>query len=344
LRFLLVGLGNRGGMWADILSKHAVARLSGAVDPDPAKRAAFSLKHPSVKVHPDLSGALDAGGHEAVLLVTPPDGHLAQTRLIAKAGLPLLAEKPLAETLEDAADIIRIMEQARLPLSVGLNFRYLPVSRAIRDLIAENRFGTPGFAQFSYQRNRDGKLPHLNKYPLTMRDPMMLEQSIHHLDLMRFAYQREAHSVVCRTFNPPWSMYAHDANVSCLIQFEGGLEANYQGTWSGGWNALQFEWRTDCQDGVIIQRELFSNLQTARTGDATLTPVVLPEAVAFVDDSRALLEAFIAAVPAGTPPPCDGRDHLKSLALCLAALQSSRTGKAVHMADFYRDQKLEALL
>jgi len=343
VKLLLVGLGNRGGMWADIVAAHPLAALCGAVDVDPARREAFAAKHPNVPLHADLAGGLAHAEAEAVLLVTPPDGHLAQARAVAGAGLPLLAEKPLAADLGEAAAIVKLMEAAGLPLTVGLNFRYLPVSLAIRDLVQRREFGTPGFGQFTYQRNRDGMRPGLNRYPLSMRHPMMLEQSIHHLDLLRFAYGREPAHVACRTSNPPWSMYAHDSNVACLIGFEGGLEAAYLGTWTGGWNELAFEWRTDCEGGVIVQRRLFSDLATARTGDGALTPVDLPDARAFFDDSLALLDAFVAAVRSGAPAPCGGRDHLRSLALCFAAIEAAETGRTIAMRDFHGRKGLEFL-
>ena len=41
-------------------------------------------------------------------------------------------------------------------------------------------------------------------------------------------------------------MYLHDSNVSALIEFDGGLRVNYQGTWQGNWAAPGFEWRSDC--------------------------------------------------------------------------------------------------
>jgi predicted dehydrogenase len=211
----------------------------------------------------------------------------------------------------------------------------------MRSLITEERFGTAGFGQFTYQRNRDGHQARLNKYPLTMLHPMMLEQSIHHLDLIRFVYGREVEAVACRTWNPVWSMYAHDANVACLLTLEGGLEVSYLGTWTGGWNELQFEWRTDCSKGVIIQRELFDTLATANTDDTTLNLVALPEARPFFDDTRSLLQAFIGAVRRGGPPPCTGRDHLRSLALCFAAIEASETGRRVMTSDFHARHNLE---
>jgi predicted dehydrogenase len=333
-RILLVGLGNRGKQWAGIVGGNPRVELAAAVDPSPAARAVFAERFPGTPLLEDLGRALAEVACDAVLLVTPPDGHLDQARAVFAAGKPLLCEKPVATGLPDALAIVELSERARLPLTLGLNFRYLPVSLALRDILARKAYGEPGFGNFLYQRNRDGMRPGLNKYPLTMRHPMMLEQSIHHLDLIRFCYGREATHVACRTWNPGWSMYAHDANVSCLLTLEGGLEVVYLGTWTGGWNEMSFAWRTDCAGGVVVQRELFADLAAARTGEAALTPVPLPEARAFIDDSSALLDEFVAAVRGGGAPPCGGRDHLRSLALCFAAIESAETGQRVDLRAF----------
>ena len=101
-------------------------------------------------------------------------------------------------------------------------------------------------------------------------------------------------------------MYAHDSNVNCLLGMAGGLEVNYLGTWTGGWNSLQFEWRTDCAGGVIVQRELFENLAWAKMEDPELQPIPLPPCQAFFDDTAALWQAFIAHVREGAPLSCSG--------------------------------------
>ncbi len=311
---------------------------SGLVDVNPQAVAAFQSTRPGVSGFTNLDEALATVQSDAVLLVTPPEGHLAQARQIFAAGLPLLAEKPLTVDLPEAVQIVELARRANLPLMVGLNFRYLPVSRKIRELALNETLGSPGFGCFTYLRNRDGRLPHLNKYPLTMQHPMMLEQSIHHLDLIRFCYGREVEQVHCRTWNPGWSMYAHDSNVSCLLTLAGGLEVTYLGTWTGGWNELQFQWRTDCSKGVIVQRQLFEDLAVARTGDASLTPIELPPFRAFYDDTDALMSAFKAHLHDGAALECSGVDHLYTLALCFAAIESSAKGRAVQMHEFYARQ------
>ena len=71
-----------------------------------------------------------------------------------------------------------IAEEHRLPLSVGLNFRYLPVHQKYKELLTAEFLGQVGFGEFWYRRHRDGRRPGINKYPLTMKQPMMLEQTI----------------------------------------------------------------------------------------------------------------------------------------------------------------------
>ena len=132
-------------MWSTIVDRVEGVELSGVVDVNPQALAAFAVQYPAVPRFTDMAAALAATTSDAVLLVTPPDGHLAQARQIFAAGLPLLAEKPLTLDLPEAVAIVDLAAQARLPLVVGLNFRYLPVSQKIRELVATEAVGAPGF-------------------------------------------------------------------------------------------------------------------------------------------------------------------------------------------------------
>ena len=139
-------------------------------------------------------------------------------KLCAKYKLPVLVEKPLAVNFKEAEKLINYMSNKKLLLMVGLNFRYLPSTIEKIKLINSNKVGRPNFSKFIYERWRDGKLKRLNKYPLFMKQPMLWEQSIHHFDLIRFIYKSNIKKVFATTFNPPWSMYAHDTNVKCFIR------------------------------------------------------------------------------------------------------------------------------
>jgi hypothetical protein len=54
-----------------------------------------------------------------------------------------------------------------------------------------------------------------------------------------------------------------------------------------------------------------------------------------VDDSRLLLGEFVGAARGEVQPATTGRDHLKSLGVVRACIESIETGQWVDMANFY---------
>ena len=334
LKILLAGLGVRGRHWAEVIKRSERADLAGLADPSPEALAWAVAEFGERPVFASVEAALAALDEvDALLLANPPMEREVIVRLASARKLPMLVEKPMALDLDEALNLVRIAESAGVALMVGLNFRYLSVTAAMMRLLAEKTVGHPEFARFTYERWRDGRRPDLNDYPLVMDHPMLWEQSIHHFDLMRFVYGQEPVRVQCQTWNPSWSMYADDSNVSALIEFDGGLRVNYQGAWQGNWAAPGFEWRTDCADGIITQRDEFGALYFARRDEAELTPVSLPPHERWISETTALFAAFIEHVVDGAALQCSGRDHLMSLAMLEACIQSSASGHGVHIRD-----------
>ena len=331
-RILLAGLGVRGMHWAKVIQQSGRAEIAAFADPNPLARQnacdAFGERQAFESVEEALSKLKDI---DALVLANPPIGREGQIRAASERGLPMLIEKPLALDVDEARHFVEIAEAANVPLMVGLNFRYLGVTQATRALLDSRKIGEPAFARFTYERYRDGNRPDLNKYPLEMDHPMLWEQSIHHFDLMRFVYQQEPVSVMCHTWNPPWSMYRSDTNVAALFSFDGGMVVNYHGTWQSNWAVPHFEWRTDCTEGVISQKEQFGDLGYARHGDEQLTAVDLPHHERWITETASLLEAFLDTIVDGKPLQCSGRDHLRSLAMVEACVVSSHEGNTVSM-------------
>lgn len=325
IRIVLVGLGARAQYWMRVVRDSRDCTLVALVDPDPAAREKASAQWPEARAAASLAVLNDIEA-DAVLFATPPGGREAQIAAACAAGLAILAEKPLADSVEAAERYVAMAEAAGVPLMVGLNFRFLPVVEETIRLFDE--LGKPRFARFTYERWRDGHLPRLNKYPLTMDQPMLWEQSIHHFDLMRHVYADEPVEIYSRTFNPEWSMYAGDANVSALVTFRSGIVVNYQGLWQSGWAEPSFLWRHDGPGGVILQGDQFGDLSYARRHDRDPTPVALPPYEQWYHDAVALLAHFAAALRGEAELTCSGRDHLKSLRMVEACILSSAQGRA----------------
>lgn len=334
VRAVLVGLGARGRYWARVMHDEPRCEVVAYVDPS---HDALARADASFGVRPgfsSLTAALAAiDGVEALVLATPPDGREAQLRAAWEWALPVLVEKPLALDLLEAARFVALAESAGSVLMVGLNFRYLSVTSERMRLYREAVVGQPAFTRFTYERWRDGYRPGINRYPLTMAHPMLWEQSIHHFDLLRFVYGREPESVACHAWNPSWSMYAHESNVAALFRFEGGMVANYQGTWQSNWAKPAFEWRSDCSEGVVTQFDQFGDLRYARRDDAALSSVALPPHETWVSETAGLLRAFVATLRDGAPLACSGRDHLASLAMVEACIRASRDARVVDVRE-----------
>ncbi|KQT51553.1 oxidoreductase [Devosia sp. Leaf420] len=339
LRIILVGLGARAQFWMRVIRENPDCTIVGLIDPseDARSRALAQWPEAIASADLDLITTLDA---DFVLLATPPGGRERQMELACKAGIAILAEKPLADSVDLAARYVEMAEDAGVPLTVGLNFRFLPVTQQTLRLFDET-VGAPEFGRFTYERWRDGWKPNFNKYPLTMDQPMLWEQSIHHFDLMRFVYRSEPVSVFGSTFNPSWSMYRDDANVSALIRFANGVEVNYQGLWQSNWQKPGFQWRSECKNGVVVQNDQFGELNYALHADTELTAVQLPPYEQWINDAKSLLAAFVAAMRGTADLPCTGRDHLNSLRMVQACILSSQQGQAINPADLDTTAKRE---
>jgi len=331
LRLLMVGLGARSRVWRQVIAADPRAELVGVADADPARAAAVGAET-GLPYATDLATLADRVEADAVILVTPPFGRAPQIAAACAARLAILAEKPLADSLAEAETFVAEADAAGVPLMVGLNFRYLAVTQALKGLFSPDKLGPPAFGRFLYERWRDGHQPHINRYPLTMRHPMLWEQSIHHFDLMRHVYASEPVAISARTWNPPWSMYAHDANVSALITFANGIEVTYQGTWAANRNRLDFNWRTDCARGIATQADMFGALSYALRDDPADTPVDLPPHTPWISDATALFARFLDHTIDGAPLECSGADHLQSLRMVEAVSRAAATGQTTTLA------------
>jgi predicted dehydrogenase len=330
LKIILAGLGVRGRYWAEVITRSPRAEIVAYADPNPVAIERMAGQYGARPGFPSAEEAVAAlPDAQALVLANPPIGRESQIRAACERNIPMLIEKPLALSVVEASHFVKIAESANVPLMVGLNFRYMDVTKGAKKLLADGTVGKPEFTRFTYERWRDGHRPNLNKYPLTMEHPMLWEQSIHHFDLLRYLFGHEPVLVESMTWNPSWSMYASDSNVAALFKFDSGMIANYQGLWQSGWHEPAFEWRTDCTGGVISQHDQFGDLYYARTEDTALTKVELPPYEQWITETKELLDAFIDTVVDGKPLQCSGRDHLVSLAMVEACAISNRERRSV---------------
>ena len=338
VRFIMVGVGQRGKHWAQLAYDEPDSQIVAYVDVDEAGLAWATERFapPKEILFRDLGQALDTQEADAVILATPPMVRPEQCYQVIEKGLPLMVEKPLTMEFASTLEITRLAAARGVPLASGFNFRHLNVTQATKRLLDSGELGKPSFARVILYWHRKGTRPGGNRYPLVMEHPMLLEQSVHALDLIRYVYGSEVKSLFAMTHNPEWSPYVGDATATALLEMDNGMLINYLGTWMGQSLVRQYDWRTDCTKGAIFQKKMFSDLFIARADSDVLEPVPLEEDKPFADDTRKLLRAFVESLVSGVEPKPGGKDNLKTMALTCACIESAQTGERIEMADFYR--------
>lgn len=139
LRIAVAGAGLIGRRHIDVVNNSAEAVLCAVVDPAPA--AAELAGAAQVRWHFSIRDMLDAGPPDAVILATPNHLHVSDGLACIEAGVPVLVEKPIAGSVEDAVRLVEAAERAGVPLMVGHHRRHSPLLAAARRLIAEGALG-----------------------------------------------------------------------------------------------------------------------------------------------------------------------------------------------------------
>lgn len=341
-KVFVLGTGKRcQKCWLKLILARPELEIVAMADPSPTSRRDALLEHPALEGVPffeTLEDFLSSGiAADFAVVCTPPATHFDQIMTLMEAGLDVLTEKPVVLRLEDGVALAEAAERLGRQFWVAQNFRFSQSAQFLRQVVRTQKYGRPGMATILYLRDRDGTADWLNKYPLTMEQPMLFEQTEHHYDLFRYCYDTEIASVTGHTMNPSWSMYAHEATVANLFETADGMLIDYFGTWSSAHGYFDFQWRTDFETGMVLQKALFSEVYESPRASDTLTPVPLAPEELFVTDAGILLDHFCRARQGAREPGMPSiRDNLKTIALMFATLESQQTRRVIYMDEFYK--------
>ena len=133
----VAGVGYLGRFHALIYSRHPGVDLVGVVDSDPAT-AEKVAKEAGCAAFTDAAELVDKV--DAVSIVVPTTAHLDVARLFLEAGKHVLLEKPIATTVAEGEQIVRLAEQAGVILQIGHLERFNAGVMALAERIQAPRF------------------------------------------------------------------------------------------------------------------------------------------------------------------------------------------------------------
>ena len=137
VRVGVVGTGALGYHHARLLKKIEGAELAGIYDINPARAAHVATELETV-AHPSLDTLLDRV--EATTVVVPTPAHVEVGLAVLERGVHALIEKPLADTLPGAEQLVQVARDRGVVLQVGHVERFNRAVRAAAPYLDEPRF------------------------------------------------------------------------------------------------------------------------------------------------------------------------------------------------------------
>ena len=137
VRIGVVGTGALGFHHARLLRQMPGIRFAGIYDKNPARAGEVAAQLETI-AHPSLAALLDSV--DAVTVAVPTPAHAEVGTAVLERGVPLLMEKPLADSLGAAEELVRRATAHGVVLQVGHVERFNRAVRAAAPYLEEPRF------------------------------------------------------------------------------------------------------------------------------------------------------------------------------------------------------------
>lgn len=340
VRIGMIGSGFMAHTYSEVLTKHThdgqLVAIAGG------RRAPGLAEKYGVAVEPSVEALCARPDVDAVIITSPEQVRVEQTRLAAQAGKHVLSEKPMATTVAECDAMIHLCDQAGVTLMIIQSQRYRGVHVQAKQLIAEGKIGQVQQMRIWSVFPTQWTVPVVNDRPW-YNDPnagIFMSQCVHNFDMMRWLIGSNAK----RVFAFAKSFQAHEHGLpnltaSALVEFENGAIGNL-------WASMelpgivfphsQFRSQLVGSQGLLdLEGYNYVDLGTAEGWRRVweqppfdpynpLDPVRL---VSFTNQ----IQAFIDCIVEKRPPDVPGSDGRAAVELCQAVLISARTGQPVEL-------------
>ena len=279
---------------------------------------------------------------ELIDIAFPPDQQpdLIRKALAAPHIKAILAQKPLALSLDAAKNLRDEAAKAGKVLSVNQNMRYDQSMRVLKQIMDSGALGDIVFAQIDMHA-----IPHWQTFLQGYDRLTLANMSVHHLDVLRFLFG-DPQEITTLTRKDPRTTFDHSDGITVsTLRFQSGvLAVSLEDVWSGprqeGYKDDQhINWRVDGTKGVakgtIGWPTGAASTLTYASAETTGGEWVSPswETMWFPHAFIGVMEQLQYAVKTGTPPALSVADNVKTMALVEAGYRSMASGRTVKLSE-----------
>ena len=297
-------------------------------------------------VHDTPEALIEDPGVDIIDLAFPPDRQPALIRHALRQPhiKAILAQKPLALSLDEAIRLRDEAAQAGKLVSVNQNMRYDQSMRVLKQIVDGGELGAIVFAQIDMHA-----IPHWQTFLAGYDRLTLANMSVHHLDVLRFLFG-DPEEITTLTRTDPRTAFDHaDGITVSTLRFGSGLLAvSLEDVWSGprqeGYQDDQhIAWRVDGTKGVakgtigwptgVASRLAYASAET--TGGAWVEPSW--DTMWFPHAFIGVMEQLQHAVKSGEAPALSIADNVRTMALVEAAYRSIDQKRTVKLSEIATD-------
>ena len=152
--------------------------------------------HKIEKVYPDWKQLVDDKDIEIIDIAVPPHVQPDIVEYICKHAADhikgILCQKPIAMSIKEARRIVRLGDEAGIPIAVNSNMRYDQSMRAMKRILDKGLIGKPVIASIDMRAIPDWQT-FLQKY----HKLEIYAMAVHHLDIFRYLFGDQRRSRQC---------------------------------------------------------------------------------------------------------------------------------------------------
>ncbi|HTF55252.1 MAG TPA: Gfo/Idh/MocA family oxidoreductase [Pseudonocardia sp.] len=345
VRIAVAGAGLIGKRHIEEVDASGSAELAAIVDPGPAGLG-LANKH-SVAPYRSLAELFRCDKPDGVILATPNQMHVDGGLECVAAGIPVIVEKPVGDSVEGATRLVEAGERAGVPVLTGHHRNYSPIMAKAREIVRGGRLGpivaVTGTALFhkpdEYFEVGDGWRREPGGGPILLN----LIHEVNNLQSLVGAIVR----VQAVTSNRTRGFAVEDTAAMVFCFASGALGTFLLSDTAGSARSWEQTSRENTDYATYPDEDCYHIAGT--TGSLSVPTMrmkvfvekrswyepfeVSTESLERSDPLANQVAHFAAVIRGEARPICSGRDGLKTLRVVEAVVASARTGQPVDLSD-----------
>lgn len=347
LRIAVIGAGVIGARHISVLASDREA-FSLAAIADPMPKAEIIAQKNGTQYFADYREMLDKIKLDGVVIASPNKLHTSTALECIERKIPVLIEKPIADSMIEAISIAEASRRMGVPVLVGHHRRHNPLMRRAQEFIREGGIGQmAAIVAYSLRRKHDGYFD--APWKREKGGGPLLINGIHEIDNLRMLCG-EIESLQAATANVTRGFPVEDT-IAATLKFQNGtlgtltISDAVQAPWAWELTAREepeFAWEAQHSCMVcgtkasiaIPSLEHWHNENGGGRGDPSVRGRLYYKPA---DPMREELLHFVRVIRGEEAPIVSAEEGSRTLACVLAMERSAKTGAWVRIDDIYAE-------